>query len=339
MTQDPRIALSDAFVMRAGWGAAERQFLAGDASARSYDRLIGRNGTAVLMDAPPHKGEDIRPFVLMARHLSAMGLSAPEIYAEDAQNGFLLLEDLGDDLFARVMAADPATQSPLYQAAVETLAHLQNAPAPAGLPDHSPGFMADAASLAIRWYAYAVTGTRQDPNALRDAMARAMARHCTKPPTLVLRDFHAENLLWLPKRSGLARVGLLDFQMGSLGQPEYDLISLLQDARREVPRDLADQMIAHFATITGSDPAQTATACAVLGAQRGLRILGGFTRLSLHFGKPGYVRLIPRVWDHVLTCLANPALTELRAVCADLPPPTPEALQRIQDLCGTHPDP
>lgn len=339
MTQDLRIALSQDFVIRAGWGNAERQFLAGDASARSYDRLTKDGQSAVLMDAPPHKGEDIRPFVAMARHLSALGLSAPQIFAEDPDHGFLLLEDLGDDLFARVMERDSDLQAPLYQAAVETLAHLQAAPPPVGLPDHSPAFMADAASLAIRWYAYAVTGTRQDPSALRKAMAHAMAQHCTKPPTLVLRDFHAENLLWLPKREGLARVGLLDFQMGSLGQPEYDLVSLLQDARRDVPRALADQMIAHFAAITGSDPAQTATACAVLGAQRSLRILGGFTRLSLHFGKPGYTRLIPRVWDHVQYCLAHPALSELRAACADLPPPSSTALQRIQDLCGTHPDP
>ncbi|MFN3644892.1 MAG: aminoglycoside phosphotransferase family protein [Gemmobacter sp.] len=331
-----RAGLAADFLARSGWGTARRQFLAGDASPRRYDRLTLGDTTAVLMDAPPDRGEDVRPFVVMARHLRALGLSAPEILAEDAGNGFLLLEDLGDDLFARALARDPGREQALYTAAVEVLATLQAAPPPVGLPDHSPAFMAEAAALSLTWYARAVTGQPQDPAPLQRAMAQAMAAHCTARPVLVLRDYHAENLLWLPGRAGLARVGLLDFQMGSMGQPEYDLISLLQDARRDVSPALAAPLIAHFAQITGADPERTATACAVLGAQRALRILGGFTRLSLHFGKPGYVRLIPRVWAHLQADLAHPALAGVRAA-ARLPEPTPEALQRITDLCGTVP--
>lgn len=334
-----RDRLSRLFVDHAGWGDAARGFLAGDASARRYDRLQRPGQSAVLMDAPPEKGEDVRPFVTMARHLRGLGLSAPEVLAEDAADGFLLLEDLGDSLFARVLEVDPAPEDPLYRAATEVLAHLQAAPPPPGLPAHTPEFMAGAAGLAIRWYARAVTGEALDPAPLEQAMAQAMAAHCTAEPVLVLRDYHAENLLWLPGRTSLARVGLLDFQMGSMGQPEYDLISLLQDARRDVPPALAEQMVAHFAEVSGRDPERVATACAVLGAQRNLRILGGFTRLSLHFGKPGYVQLIPRVWDHVQRNLAHPALAGLRAACAALPLPTPAALQRITELCGTHPDP
>lgn len=328
--------LSDIFVARAGWGDAQRGFLAGDASARRYDRLGRGRETAVLMDAPPDRGEDVRPFVTMARHLRDLGLSAPEILAEDAANGFLLLEDLGDTLYARLLDQDKRPEEQIYTAAVEVLATLQAAPPPDGLPDHGRDFMANAAGLSQIWYASAITGQPQDAGPLIAAMDRAMATHCTARPVLVLRDYHAENLLWLPGRAGLARVGLLDFQMGSMGQPEYDLISLLQDARRDVPRDLADRMIRHFATITRADPDRTATACAVLGAQRALRILGGFTRLSLHFGKPGYVRLISRVWAHLQHDLAHPALAEVRAA-ARLPSPTPEALQRIIDLCGTVP--
>lgn len=331
-----RKILSDAFVARAGWADAQRRFLAGDASARSYDRLVRGDETAVLMDAPPDRGEDVRPFVAMANHLRGLGLSAPAILAQDPANGFLLIEDLGDTLYARLLNDDPQPETALYSAAVQVLAHLQAAPAPPGLPDHSRDFMANAAGLSQIWYARAITGQPQDATALIAAMDRAMAAHCTARPVLVLRDYHAENLLWLPGRSGLARVGLLDFQMGSMGQPEYDLISLLQDARRDVPRDLADRMIGHFAALTGADPDRTATACAVLGAQRALRILGGFTRLSLHFGKPGYVRLIPRVWAHLQHDLAHPALAEVRDA-ARLPDPTPGALQRITDLCGTVP--
>lgn len=333
-----RRALSEVFLTRAGWGDARRSFLAGDASPRSYDRLVRSAETAVLMDAPPERGEDVRPFTAMARHLRGLGLSAPEILAEDTENGFLLLEDLGDSLYARLLEHDPAAEEELYRAAVEVLAALQAAPPPPGLPAHTREFMAQAAGLSLTWYGRAVTGQPQDPAPLIAAMDRALAAHCTKAPVLVLRDYHAENLLWLPGRQGLARVGLLDFQMGSLGQPEYDLISLLQDARRDVPLDLGERLIAHFAHLTGADPGRTATACAVLGAQRNLRILGGFTRLSLHFGKPGYVRLIPRVWGHLHRDLAHPALEDVRNA-ARLPEPTPEALQRITELCGTVPTP
>lgn len=334
-----RSARAAAFIDAAGWSDADRRFLAGDASPRTYDRLTRPGGTAVLMDAPPERGEDVRPFVAMARHLRGLGLSAPDILAEDAANGFLLLEDLGDDLFARVLARDPAAERPLYTGAIEVLAALQAAPAPPDLPAHAPDFMAKAAGLSLTWYARAVTGQPHDPAPLVRAMADAMATRCTARPVLVLRDYHAENLLWLPRRTGLARVGLLDFQMGSMGQPEYDLVSLLQDARRDVSPDLAAPLIAQFARITGADPDRTAAACAVLGAQRALRILGGFTRLSLHFGKPGYVRLIPRVWAHLQADLAHPALADVRAAVACLPAPTPEALQRITDLCGTVPSP
>ncbi len=333
-----RRALSEAFLANAGWSDAQRDFLAGDASPRSYDRLVRGGETAVLMDAPPERGEDVRPFTAMARHLRGLGLSAPEILAQDTENGFLLLEDLGDSLYARLLERDPAPEAEIYTAAVEVLAALQAAPPPPGLPAHTRAFMAEAAGLSMTWYASAVTGEPHDAAPLVAAMDRALAAHCTRPPVLVLRDYHAENLLWLPGRQGLARVGLLDFQMGSMGQPEYDLISLLQDARRDVPLDLADRLIAHFAHLTRADPDRTATACAVLGAQRNLRILGGFTRLSLHFGKPGYVRLIPRVRAHLHRDLAHPALEDVRKA-ARLPEPTPEALQRIIDLCGTVPKP
>lgn len=335
-----RAAQIRSFILSAGWGAADRRFLAGDASARRYDRLTLGNRSAVLMDAPPEKGEDTRPFAVMAAHLRKLGLSAPGILAQDDPQGFMLLEDLGDDLFARVLRDDPAAEALLYETAVDVLAHLQAAPPPPGLPDHSPGFMADAAGLALRWYAHAADGAQHDPAPIIDAVSQAMASHCTQTPVLVLRDFHAENLLWLPGRKGLARVGLLDFQMGSLGQPCYDLVSLLQDARRDVSPGLAASMIARFAQRTGHGQDAVESACAVLGAQRALRILGGFTRLSLHFGKPGYVGLIPRVWAHLQTCLAHPALAELQQVVTRmLPAPTPEILKRITDQCGTAPNP
>jgi aminoglycoside/choline kinase family phosphotransferase len=338
---DPeRARLSAAFVAGAGWAEAQRGFLAGDASNRSYDRLVAPGGSAVLMDAPPARGEDVAPFIAIAAHLRAIGLSAPEVLAADRTAGFLLLEDLGDDLYARVLERDPGAAGELYAAAVDVLAHLQSHAAPEGLAAYGVTEMAEAAALAVRWYARAITGAATDPGPLRAAVADTLAAHADAPAVIVLRDYHAENLIWLPRRAGLARVGLLDFQLAEMGQPEYDLVSLAQDARRDVSPQIAAGMITRFADRTGRSAEQVARACAVLGAQRGLRILGAFARLSLHYGKPGYVRLIPRVWGQVQANLAHPALAPLRAAVArDLPPPTPEALRRIVELCGTVPTP
>jgi aminoglycoside/choline kinase family phosphotransferase len=326
------------FLAAAGWGAAERRHLAGDASDRRYERLRLGAATAVLMDSPPGGADDPAAFVAMARHLRSLGLSAPDILAEDLDHGFLLLEDLGDDLFARLLVADPGRETQLYAAATDCLLHLQSSPAPTGLPNLSAADWATAAGFALDWYAFAATGTRPDPAAFLDRMTAAMRAHADGPRVLILRDFHAENLLWLPGRDGLARVGLLDFQLGQLGQPAYDLVSLLQDARRDVAPETETAMIARFAAATGEPPDAFAAHYATLGAQRALRILGVFTRLCLVAGKPGYLRLMPRVWGQLQRNLAHPALADLARVCnAILPPPTADILQRIESQCQTSP--
>lgn len=333
-----RRALSDAFLERAGWGTAARCFLAGDASDRSYDRLTLDTQTAVLMDAAPGKGDDPATFVSIARHLASLGLSPPAILAEDYTHGFLLIEDLGDGLFARLIAADPVLEAPLYAAATDVLIHLHRHPAPPGLPDLSAQDWAQAATFALDWYAYAATGDAPDPALFVTVMAELMRAHADGPRVMILRDYHAENLLWLPRRIGVARVGLLDFQLAQLGQPGYDLVSLLQDARRDVASETEAAMIARFCTANQINPADFATAYATIGAQRALRILGIFARLSLKAGKPGYVSLIPRVWAQLWRNLAHPALAPLATICNDLlPEPTPETLNRISAQCGLHP--
>jgi N-acetylmuramate 1-kinase len=330
-------ALAD-FLDRAGWGAAERAFLAGDASDRRYERLTLGTSTTVLMDAPPGKGDDPADFLAIAVHLRKLGLSAPEMLAADLDQGFLLLEDLGDDLFARKIGADPALEAPLSMAATEVLVHLQGAPAPPGLPDLSAADWAEAAAFALDWYRYAATGARIDTGPFRAILTDALLAHANGPRVLILRDFHAENLLWLPERQGLARVGLLDFQLAQMGQPGYDLVSLLQDARRDVAPATARAATLRFADATGQDEGTLAAALAVLGAQRALRILGVFARLCLVSGKPGYLPMIPRVWAHLQTNLAHPALAALSLLCqTQLPEPTTALLQRIKDQCPTPP--
>ncbi|QYZ69878.1 aminoglycoside phosphotransferase family protein [Neotabrizicola shimadae] len=333
-----RSDLAGAFIARAGWGAAERRHLAGDASDRSYERLTLAGRTAVLMDAPPGKGDDPADFLAIAAHLRGLGLSAPEVLAEDLAQGFLLLEDLGDDLFVRCIAADPALEVPLIVAAAEVLAHLQASPAPAGLPDLSAADWAEAAAFAPDWYGFAATGVKADRADFTAELGELLAAHADGPRVLILRDYHAENLLWLPAREGLAKVGLLDFQLAQMGQPGYDLVSLVQDARRDVGAEAAEAAVRRFMDLTGAEEAAFRRALAVLGAQRALRIIGIFARLCLVAGKPGYLAHLPRVWGQLRQNLSHTALTRLARLCdALLPPPTPETLDRIRQQCPTNP--
>jgi aminoglycoside/choline kinase family phosphotransferase len=314
-----------AFAKRAGWGEADHRPLAGDASNRRYLRLHRDGQTAVLMDAPPERGEDVRPFVRIARYLSALGLSAPAVLAADEAAGLLLLEDLGDDLFARLAAANPGMETQLYVAAAEALAALHRAPPPPGLTRFTPEVMADLARLVFDWYA---PGT--PPEAAEDMTARlrdTLARTAPEPTVLSLRDFHAENLLWLPDRSGPALVGLLDFQDAVVAHPAYDLVSLLNDARRDVSEETRAAAIRHFLDLTGHAQAPFAAASAALSVQRNLRILGVFARLAGRDGKTGYLRFLPRVWGLLLRDLEHPALADMRDIALRLLPP-PEAILR-----------
>ncbi len=320
-----------AFLRAAGWAGARAAHLAGDASARSYERLWQGSDSAVLMDAAGAEAET-RDFLKIAAHLAALGLSPPQVLAADPAAGFVLLEDLGDDLYTSVIARDPALEIPLCEAAAEVLLHLQQAAPPPDLPEFSAADWADQALLVTEFYAGIDGGDLAQT--LRDALC-ALA---DGQRILLLRDFHAGNLLWLPRRKGHARVGLLDFQQAQLGQPAYDLVSLLQDARRDVQPASEEAALAVFAQGLGVSRADLAPGYAVLGALRALRILGIFARLCLRDGKPGYLIHLPRVWRQLQGNLAHPALARLRAVCDRLlPAPDPAMIEGLRARCGTIP--
>lgn len=328
-----RNTLCESFLSQTPYANWQRGPLAGDASNRRYERLSGAEGqTVVLMDAPPEKGEDIRPFVRIADYLRAQGLSAPEILAQDPENGFLLLEDLGDDLYARIIEREPVLERELYEAATDALVALHQAPMPE-LESYGPRLMAEMAGLAFSKYRAGILGEGDaDLQARFENQFEDILRETVKgDPVLVQRDYHAENLLWLPDRDGVARVGLLDFQDARAGHPAYDLVSLLQDARRDVPAGIEMQMISRYITAAGADESGFRTAYTVLGVQRNLRILGVFARLSLDYGKPHYVDLIPRVWDHFFRGLDHSALAPVAGLLRDsLPAPTPENLDTLR---------
>ncbi len=326
----------NAFLTNANWHLAQRKTVAGDASNRRYDRLKNSDGeTVILMDAPHEKGEDVRPFIHIAQHLRTIGLSAPEILAKDIEHGFLLIEDLGDDLFARVLDQDVNLERPLYTAAVDVLTHLHSAPCP-DLNPYDAKIMTQMAALSYEWYARKTTA--EAATKFTNAFHTLIAQLDAEPRVLIQRDYHAENLLWLPSREGVSRVGLLDFQDAMSGHPAYDLVSILQDARRDVDPVTEAEMKAYYVAESGLDATEFDRAYAILGLQRNLRIIGVFARLCMRDGKAHYVDLIPRVWAHIQTNLKHQALSEIATIVnADLPQPTPEFLEHLKSQCATIP--
>ncbi|WP_170468186.1 aminoglycoside phosphotransferase family protein [Ruegeria arenilitoris] len=329
-----RAVLAEALIAQTPWANAQHAPLAGDASNRKYERLTDPDTgkTAVLMDSPPDKMGNVDDFVRVAQYLLSLGLSAPEIYAEDSHYGFLLLEDLGDDLFARVLEQTPEKERELYAAATDVLVDLHNA-ATLSLPSYDPSLMTELAALSFTKYAQAILGTHDTDarNRFENRFSDILHRETSGSKTVVLRDYHAENLIWLPDRTGVKRVGLLDFQSAMLGHPAYDLVSLLQDVRRYVSPGTEMQMVNRYIAATGMNDHDFRTAYAVLGAQRNLRILGVFARLATEYGKPGYIDLIPATWSHLMRDLEHPALVSVADLVRNaLPAPTPENLDRLR---------
>ena len=302
----------DEFLAAHGWAGASVVPLAGDASFRRYFRVIHADRTAVLMDAPPPH-EDVRPFVAVAEWLHSVGLSAPDILARDLCRGLLLLGDLGDWQLREMVDDDPRREHELYELATDVLIHLhQHSPMP-GLPAHGLDKWLEELKLFTEWYCPAF-GLSVDLKGYRAAWTEVLepvAKDGLGPVT-VLRDYHAENVMLLDGREGVAHFGLIDFQDAVTGHPAYDLASILEDARRDVPPDIERTMIDRYVAATGHGQAFERAYWA-LAAQRNTRILGVFTRLWKRDGKPGYRRFQPRMWGLLERDLEHPALAPVSA--------------------------
>ncbi|WP_428970685.1 aminoglycoside phosphotransferase family protein [Sphingomonas sp. Xoc002] len=303
-----------AFLTTLGWEGAVIAPLAGDASFRRYFRVTLGARRAVLMDAPPPH-EDPRPFIAIARWLVGKGFAAPTILGADEERGLVLIEDFGDDRMREAIEADPDATVQLYSDAVDLLAALRNH-APEGLAPYDTAVLHREAALLPEWYAPAV-GLDVDVEGYRAAWDQVFAHALADRPVTVLRDYHVENLMLVgPKRT----LGLLDFQDALAGHPAYDLVSLLQDARRDVEPSIEEAMLRRYLAATGEGDAFL-NAYHVLGAQRNAKIVGIFTRLWKRDGKPRYAALCPRVWAYLERDLSQPVLAPVAAWFDDNVPP------------------
>ena len=339
------------FLAGCGWGNAVVTPIPGDAYTRTYARLADGARRALLMNQPQGAeapvapagatpaerqamgynavarlaGADIGRFAAVAQHLRNAGLSAPDIHAADNAAGFMVLEDLGDGLFADVVASG-GDERALYLNAMEVLARLHAQDAP-GEMSGKPLFAYDEtalvseADLLTQWYfPYALDrdATAGEVDEHRALWRAALAPVLAAPKVFVHRDYHAQNLLWLPDRNGAAKTGLIDFQDAVAGSRAYDLVSLLEDARRDVGAGIAEAALAHYfemmtAQGTPVDEAAFRAEMAAIAAQRNAKIVGIFARLFKRDGKPRYLSYLPRVWGHLSGDLAHPSLAALRA--------------------------
>lgn len=293
----------DAFLAQAGWSGSAIEPLAGDASFRRYFRIRKGEKSAMLMDAPP-PNEDPVPFLRAAKWLDANGMRAPYILAEDAARGLVLLEDFGEARMRDYLDQWPGDEEAVYRGAVEALANLHRLP-PGPFLDYSLTEYQREARLFIDWYCLAqnlYVDVAGYVAAWEEVLVQLLPRQ--RPGVTVLRDYHAENIMLL---SSLDKQGLLDFQDALVGHPAYDLVSLLQDARRDVAPELEAKMFDHYVKISGQGDEFFAD-YARLGAQRNAKIVGIFVRLWKRDGKPRYLDLIPRVWALLERDLSHPAL-------------------------------
>ncbi|HXV73677.1 MAG TPA: phosphotransferase, partial [Sphingomonadales bacterium] len=280
-------AVIERFLAAHGLGKARRAPLKSDASFRSYERVAAAKGSFILMKAPPDK-EDTRPFAALSGYLCAKGFSAPKVLARDHEAGLLLLEDLGDDLYTTLLKRETKRETELYETAVDLLLALHALPPPAALPvgngevyplkPYDGVLLNPELALFAGWYlpAMGVEGADTIQRELEKAFRPLLAETLRAPAVLTLRDYHADNQMWLKGREGTKRVGLLDFQDAVLGHPAYDLVSLLQDARRPYNADLEGRMLDRYLAGGGAARDEFRAAYQVLGAQRNLKIIGIF---------------------------------------------------------------
>lgn len=305
------------------WEQAERRPLAKDASSRTYQRLVAKDGSSAILCHDPSE-QSRAAFSAISAHLNGLGLSAPRVFAMDDASRSMLIEDFGANRFSDMLIADPGLENSLYSCAVDAILTASLAPAPSLDPLTASG-MAQDAMLTFEWYAPGA------PSGIEEQLRILFERTLSPPTALIQRDVHAENLMWLGGRDGPARVGFLDFQDARLAQPLYDIVSLVTDARRDVSPEVAEQAFQTTAGRLGRPLGDVLREAAVLSLQRNIRILGVFARLCLRDGRADYLAYLPRVRRHVSVALETLGLQTLERA---LPAATPSFINDMEARCG-----
>jgi len=342
-TSDPRDLARAAFLRQAARPYAALEALPVDASFRRYFRLAGSVPPVLLMDAPPPR-EDVRPFIRIARHLAALGLSAPAIHDVDEAQGFALIEDFGQATFTRLLDAGHDAE-PLFIAATDALVqlHLHKSGTAVEAPAYDTArLLAEVAELPD-WYGLAMTGSpfSADAGAAFIGLWRSLLEAMPRPEDgLVLLDYHVDNLMWLPGRSGAAACGLLDFQDARIGPRAYDLLTLLRNERRGIDPALSDLLYARYcAAARPADPEGFGLWYRVLAAQRYTKVVGRFARLTLRDGRNGYLGYLPRFTSLLSGALDGEALMApirgaLDAMLPDWRRPPPDDAEGLRRKVG-----
>lgn len=307
----------------------ERVKLKSDASFRTYERLKNPDSSFILMDAPPEKEQTV-PFINMANFLRSSDFSAPEILAQDTDNGFLLLEDFGDHSFNNVLSGKSHLSSELdeeqiYEKAIDVLISLHKVSASSAImSDYDDNLLLKESNLFLEWYVSVLNGEQIDQSVKKEfdlVLKHLFGLAKIFPNTTVLRDYHADNLMWLHDREGHRKVGLLDFQDAIIGSPVYDLVSLLEDLRRDVGEKTVEKMIQRYLkAFPQYSRKDFNTAYAVFGVQRNLKIVGFCARQATKYKNPHYLAMLPRVWKAIRNSLKHPLLFPLRTILHELLP-------------------
>lgn len=319
-----RLEEQQQFCEQQGWGKADLFPLPCDASKRSYVRLVDGDRRAMLMDAPP-EFENLAAYMRVGSHLQNLGIRTPQIYAYDLQAGFALIEDFGDDTFTRLLTSE-VDEKTLYAKAVEVLIHIQKSTKAVSVeaPPYDEKLLLSEVERFIDWFVPVVRGTEvteNERNTYLAAWRRALASVSADQSMLVVRDFHVDNLMIVDEQPGIKSCGLLDFQDALIGPPAYDVVSLVEDARRDVSKETRELVLSrYFEAFPNVNRETFELSMAILGAQRHAKVLGLFTRLSSQDNKHVYLKHIPRVAKLLFKCLQISPLAEVRAIIEQMVP-------------------
>lgn len=341
MTTQDRESAKIAFLSNANLGKTQRTKLKNDASYRKYERIINNNGKSfIFMDAPPEK-EKIAPFIKVANFLHKYDFSAPEIITYDIPNGFMLLEDFGDNSYNKILSArsealSHLNENILYEKAIDNLINLHKTPNDSSFNNYDEASLLKESNLFIEWYVSILNGEiirKEVQEEFNHILKHLLSSVKVFNKVMVLRDYHADNLMWLDDRHNHRKTGLLDFQDAVLGSPVYDLVSLLEDARRDVSTTLAEAMVNRYLqAFPNYSRKEFNAAYSIYGIQRNLKIVGIFTRQASKNKNPAYLSMLPRIWRHINNDLKHPLLLPLKNWLTKIVPTQMKSYKSILEI-------